>query len=92
VNLGVTCVGLWRGIQRTLWTGEIVEDYGTIGDRSIGGAHRQLTVMLAGKNGPRLFVRESYRGFAAFRVNFIELDRSELLALDAIVHRALERM
>jgi hypothetical protein len=85
-------MGLWSRIQSALWTGEVVKDYGAISERSIGSAKRSLTAVLSKKRGRRLFLRESYRGFGAFRINFIELDRDEVFALDAVLHDALEQM
>jgi hypothetical protein len=85
-------MGLWNRIQRTLWTGEVVKDYGQVSDRSVRGAHRTLTVVLSEKNGRRVFLKESYRGFGAFRVNFIELDHDEVTRLDTIFRDALGQM
>ena len=48
--------------------------------------------MLSEKQGRRLFLRESYRRFGAFSVRFIELDRDEVLRLDAIFQEALDQM
>jgi hypothetical protein len=31
-------MGLWNRIQRRLWTGEVVKDYGLVSDRSVRGA------------------------------------------------------
>ena len=85
-------MGLWSWIQRRVWTGEVVKDYGVISDREIRSVHRSLTVVLSEKGGRRVFLRESYRRFGAFRINFIELNRDEAVRLDAILHDALDQM
>jgi len=86
-------MGVWGRIQRKLWTGDVVQDYGIISDRSVSGSHRSLAVLLSDpKQGRRLFLRESYRAAMAFRINFIELDRDEVARLDEILHEALEHM
>jgi hypothetical protein len=84
-------MNLWSAIQQRLWTGRVVKDYGTIGDRSVRRAHRSLSVVLSERDGSRLFLRESWRGFGAFRVNFVELDREEATRLGAIIQDAIER-
>ena len=85
-------MGLWNRIQRTLWTGEVVKDYGLISDRSVGGAHRTLTVVLSERNGRRVFLKESYRRFGAFSIRFIELDQDEVTRLDTVFRDALGQM
>lgn len=85
-------MGIWNRIQRTLWTGEVIKDYGPISDRSVRGAHRTLSVVLSEKNGRRVFLKESYRGFGAASVRFIELDQDEVTRLDTIFHDALGHM
>ena len=57
----------------------------------ISRAHRSLSVVLSEKQGRRLFLREAYRRFGAFSVRFIELDRDEVLRLDAIFRRRSTR-
>ncbi|MEA2675704.1 MAG: hypothetical protein QOI92_2896 [Chloroflexota bacterium] len=85
-------MGLWNRIQRTLWTGEVVKDYGQVSDRSVSGSHRTLTVVLSEKHGRRVFLKESYRRLGAFSVSFIELDQDEVTRLDTIFHDALGQM
>jgi hypothetical protein len=85
-------MGLWSRVQRTLWTGEVVKDYGVISDGSIGRQHRTVSVVLAEKQGRRLFIRVAYRAWGAASVQFIELDRDIVMKLDAVLHDALERM
>ena len=85
-------MGLWNRIQRALWTGEVVKDYGAISDGSMGRQHRTLSVLLAGKHGKTLFIRTSYRTWGAASVQFLELDRETVEKLDAVLHDALERM
>lgn len=84
-------MGFLKRAQR-LWTGRVIKDYGSIGDRPMGrGVHRSLAVVLSDHGGPRLFVRESWKGLG-FRVNFIELDRDEATRLRDIINEALPEM
>ena len=86
-------MGLFKVAQR-LWTGRVIKDYGPIGDRTMarGLTHRSLAVVLSDHGGPRLFIRESWKGLGAFRVNFIELDRDEASRLREIIDDALPEM
>jgi hypothetical protein len=85
-------LSLWKAIQQRLWTGPVVKDYGTISDRSMGRQRRTLSAVLSEKEGRRLYLRESWRAFAAARINFIELDRDEALRLREILDDALAQM
>jgi hypothetical protein len=85
-------VGVWSRVQRTLWTGAIVKDYGAIGDRQFGRARRTLSVVLSEKNGGRLIIKESYRGVVAFSLNFVELDADEAVRLAEAIQDALPRL
>jgi hypothetical protein len=49
-------------------------------------------VVLSEKNGRRVFLKESYRGFGAFSVRFIELDQDEVTSLVTIFSDALGQM
>ena len=86
-------MGFLNRAQR-IWTGRVIKDYGTIGDRRMarGLTHRGLAVVLSDRGGPRLFIRESWQGLGAFRVNFIELDRAEATRLRDIIDDALPEM
>jgi hypothetical protein len=84
-------MGFFKKAQR-LWTGRVVKDYGVVSDRSVRGAHRTLAVVLSEHDGPRLYLRESWRKFLAFRVNFIELNRDEATRLKVIIDDALGEM
>ncbi len=75
-----------------MWTGSVIVDFGSVSNRQISRAHRSLSVVLSEKQGRRLFLREAYRRFGAFSVRFIELDRDEVLRLDAIFQEALDQM
>jgi hypothetical protein len=81
---------LFGRIQR-LWTGKVLTDYGVIGDRSIGGARRTIVVLLTERGGTRLIIRETYTGLG-FRVNFIELDRDEVVKLNEVIQEALPHL
>jgi hypothetical protein len=86
-------MGFFKAAQRR-WTGRVVKDYGVVSDRSVRGAHRTLAVVLSEHDGPRIYVRESWRRFFAFafRVNFIERNRDEATRLRAIIDDALGSM
>jgi hypothetical protein len=58
-------MGFLKRAQR-LWTGRVIKDYGTIGDRAMarGLTRRGLAVVLSDHGGPRLFIRESWQGLA----------------------------
>jgi hypothetical protein len=47
-------MGLWSAIQRKLWAGRVVKDYGKISDRSVRSAHRSLSVVFSERDGHRL--------------------------------------
>ncbi len=85
-------MGLWSRLLRTLWTGEVLRDYGVIGDREIGSGHRTLSVVLSDKHGGRVFLKESWRAAIAFRVNFVELDADEAARLEEALRDALPRL
>jgi hypothetical protein len=86
-------MGLWNAIQQKVWTGKVLKDYGAISDdRHVLGVSRTLSVVLTEKKGRRLFLRESWRGFAGFRIIFIELDREAATRLGAIIEDALAQM
>jgi hypothetical protein len=82
-------MGFWSAIQQKLWTGRVVKDYGTISDRSVRSAHRSLSVVFSERDGHRLFLREYWRRFGAFRINFIELDRDEAARLGGVIQDAI---
>lgn len=84
-------MGLWNAIQQKLWTGRVLRDYGTISDRAVRSVHRSLSVVFSERDGHRLFLKESWRRFGAFRINFIELDRDEAAELGAIIQDAIGR-
>jgi hypothetical protein len=79
----------WSWVQQKIWTGRVVKDYGTIGDRSVRHAHRSLSVVFSDRDGHRLFLRESWRGYGAFRINWVELDRDEATRLGGIIEDAI---
>jgi hypothetical protein len=83
-------VGLFGRVQR-LWTGKVLRDYGVIGDRSIRGVRRTIAVLLTERGGTRLVIRETYTGLG-FRVNFIELDRDEVVKLNEVIQEALPQL
>jgi hypothetical protein len=85
-------MGVWGRVQEKLWTGTVRRDYGVIADGNFGHAKRTVSVVLAGKKGPRLFIRCSYRGWGSASVSFLELDREAVVELDAVIHDALENM
>ena len=85
-------MGFWSHVQRTLWTGKVVKDYGAISDRRFGRAHRTLSVVLSNKQGGRVFIKESYRGILAFSLSFVELDADEAARLDEALQDALRRL
>ncbi len=74
------------------WTGTVVKDYGAIGDRQLGRAHRTLSVVLSEKDGGRVFIKESYRGVLAFSLNFVELDADEAARLGDALQDAIPRL
>jgi hypothetical protein len=85
-------LGFWKAVQQRLWTGPVIKDYGEVSNRSVRGAHRTLSAVLSDKGGRRVYLRESWRGFGAFRINFIELDRDEATRLRDILGDALAEM
>ena len=62
--MGAT-MGLWSRIERTVWTGDVVKDYGVISDGLINGVRRKVSVVLAGKGDRRVFIRVSDRTLSA---------------------------
>ncbi len=85
-------MGLWGRLQRTLWTGEVLKDYGVMGDRRIGSGHRTLSVVLSDKHGGRVFLKESWRATLGFSVHFIELDAEEAARLEEALRDAMPRL
>ena len=85
-------MGLWSRLQRTLWTGEVLKDYGVVGDRRIGASHRTLGVVLSDKHGGRVFLKESWRATLGFSVHFVELDADEAARLEEALRDAVPRL
>lgn len=85
-------MGIWNRIEQRLWTGDVVKDYGTISEAESGPGNRKVSVVLAGKGAPRIFVRVSYRSWFAGSVAFIELDRDTAIKLRAAIDDALPQM
>ncbi len=82
-------MGVWRKVEETVWLGKVMQDYGVISDEM---PHRKVSVLLAGKHHPALFLKESWSGFLAKSVRYTEMDRQTLERLDAAIHDALRRM
>ena len=86
-------MGLWSRIERALWTGEVVKDYGVIRERSVRGPRRKLSAVLAERDGVRrVFLKESWRGLLAASVRYVELDRDEVERLAEILADARSEM
>jgi hypothetical protein len=85
-------MGLWSRLQRTLWTGEVLKDYGVMGDRRIGSSHRTLSLVFTDKHGGRVFLKESWRAAFGFSVHFIELDAEESARLQEALRDAIPRL
>jgi len=85
-------MGLWSRIERTVWTGDVVKDYGVISDGLINGVRRKVSVVLAGKGDRRVFIRVSYQRWFAASVRFIELDRDSADKLHTALGDALNQM
>lgn len=81
-----------KAVQQSCWTGAVIKDYGNVSNRSVRGAHRTLSAVLSEKDGRRVYLRESWRSFVAFRINFIELDRDEASRLRDILSDALAEL
>jgi len=84
-------MGLWNWIERRLWTGDVVKDYGPISDSRYGGLRRKISVMLA-KGGTRVILRVSYRRLVTASIQFVELDRDAASKLRDALDDALLTM
>jgi len=86
-------MGLWGRIERALWTGAVIKDYGVISERSVRGPRRKLSAVLSERGGVRrVFLKESLRGPLAAAVRYIELDRDEVARLAEILAEASPEM
>lgn len=85
-------MSIWNRIERALWTGDPVADYGLISDTSVRGTRRKVSVMLAGKQSRRVIIRVSYRRWFAGSLDFLDLDRESVTLLHAALEDALTRM
>jgi hypothetical protein len=85
-------VGIWRRVEKKLWTGEVVKDYGIISDGKYQGSTRRVSVLLAGKGTRLVFIRVSYRAWFGGSVSFLEFDRDAASKLQAALADAVRLM
>ena len=86
-------MGFWKRIEETLWTGNVVKDYGLIMEDQQGIARRKVSVILAdGKKGRRLFIRTSAHAWVSASVQFLDFDREAALKLRVALDDALTQM
>ena len=66
---------LFRWLERKVFLGEVVEDYGVIHDGYIGGAHFRVTALLCRRGKQIQFVfRQAAMAFLGARVSYVKVD------------------
>jgi hypothetical protein len=86
-------MGILGWLERRLWTGEVLKDYGAVGEHAYPGGSETVSVLLSKKRrGPRLILRISNRALFGFAVRYVELDPEAVRGLRVVIDDALPLM
>ena len=86
-------MGLWRRVERAVWAGDVLRDYGALSEGKTGPVKHSVSAMLTHKGGrDRFIIRSGFRSFFAASVQFVELDREAALRLKEALDDAVKQM
>ena len=79
-------MNIFQRLERALWLGEVVRDYGIISEQKVGGAFTKISVLLCQRNGERKIVlKTSAFAFLAASVKYEYLPVSVIPKLRGIL-------
>ncbi len=86
-------VSFWKRIERAVWTGEVLHDYGTLSKGRQGPVKRTVSALLTRKKEQdRFIIKASYVSFFAASVQYSEFDREAMLKLKVALDDAVARV
>ena len=83
-------MGVLGKVEEAVFLGKIVRDYGVVAEDGRQGL--KVSVILAGKDYPTLFLRCTYSGPLSKRVRYIPLEYGAVERLGEIIQDAKGRM
>ena len=79
-------MNIFQRLERTLWLGEVVQDYGIISEQKMGGAFQKISLLLCRRKGEiQLVIKTSAFAFLAASVRYEYLPVSVIPKLRSIL-------
>jgi len=79
-------MNIFQRLERTLWLGEVVRDYGCIFEQNVGGAFQKTSILLCRRKGKmEMVIKTSAFAFLAASVRYEYLPVSVIPQLRSIL-------
>ena len=86
-------MGLWKRLEQAVWTGQVLQDYGSLSEGRKGPVKVTVSALRTRKaDQDRFIIRSSYVSFFAASVQYMEFDRDAALKLKAALDDAVNEM